>query len=139
MEELELCIISSIYKAIIISLHFYIFYHQISYILFFCCHYRIYVDLPDAENRMKILKIFLSQENLDPSFKFEELANATDGYSGSDLKVTELFNLSVLWQDYSLLFFSCYLQNLCIAASYRPVQEFLEEEKQVTYLSYNIY
>lgn len=68
---------------------------------------RIYVDLPDAENRMKILKIFLSQENLDPSFKFEELANTTEGYSGSDLK------------------------NLCIAAAYRPVQEFLDEEKQL--------
>ncbi|KAL0912495.1 hypothetical protein M5K25_018469 [Dendrobium thyrsiflorum] len=67
---------------------------------------RIYVDLPDAENRMKILKIFLSRENLDPSFKFDELANATEGYSGSDLK------------------------NLCIAAAYRPVQELLEEEKQ---------
>lgn len=67
---------------------------------------RIYVELPDAENRMKILKIFLSQENLDPSFRFDELANATEGYSGSDLK------------------------NLCIAAAYRPVQELLEKEKQ---------
>ncbi|XP_020577100.1 uncharacterized protein LOC110022480 isoform X2 [Phalaenopsis equestris] len=67
---------------------------------------RIYVDLPDAENRMKILKIFLSQENLDPSFRFDELANSTEGYSGSDLK------------------------NLCIAAAYRPVQELLEKEKQ---------
>uniref|UniRef100_A0A1D1ZG64 ATPase family AAA domain-containing protein 1 n=1 Tax=Anthurium amnicola TaxID=1678845 RepID=A0A1D1ZG64_9ARAE len=67
---------------------------------------RIYVDLPDAENRMKILRIFLSQENLDSSFEFQELANATEGYSGSDLK------------------------NLCIAAAYRPVQELLEEEKE---------
>ncbi|KAG0476234.1 hypothetical protein HPP92_013075 [Vanilla planifolia] len=67
---------------------------------------RIYVDLPNAENRMKILKIFLSHENLDPLFKFDQLANATDGYSGSDLK------------------------NLCIAAAYKPVQELLEDEKQ---------
>ncbi|KAL0908513.1 hypothetical protein M5K25_023009 [Dendrobium thyrsiflorum] len=67
---------------------------------------RIYIDLPDAENRMKILKIFLSQENLDPNFRFDELANATEGYSGSDLK------------------------NLCIAAAYKPVQELLEKEKQ---------
>ncbi|KAJ0988347.1 hypothetical protein J5N97_006703 [Dioscorea zingiberensis] len=67
---------------------------------------RIYVDLPDAENRMKILKIFLSKESIDPNFKLEELANATEGYSGSDLK------------------------NLCIAAAYRPVQELLEEEKK---------
>ncbi|XP_008784537.2 uncharacterized protein LOC103703453 isoform X2 [Phoenix dactylifera] len=67
---------------------------------------RIYVDLPDAENRMKILRIFLSQENLEPGFRHDELANATEGYSGSDLK------------------------NLCIAAAYRPVQELLEEEKK---------
>ncbi|KAM4120029.1 hypothetical protein ACJW30_03G102800 [Castanea mollissima] len=67
---------------------------------------RIYVDLPDAENRMKILRIFLSQEILEPDFSFEQLAYATEGYSGSDLK------------------------NLCIAAAYRPVQELLEEEKK---------
>ncbi|KAE9445254.1 hypothetical protein C3L33_22848, partial [Rhododendron williamsianum] len=69
---------------------------------------RIYVDLPDAENRVKILRIFLAQENLEPEFHFEKLAEATEGYSGSDLK------------------------NLCIAAAYRPVQELLEEEKKVT-------
>ncbi|KAJ6353502.1 hypothetical protein OIU76_002508 [Salix suchowensis] len=66
---------------------------------------RIHVDLPDAENRMKILKIILSRENLEPDFLFDKLANATEGYSGSDLK------------------------NLCIAAAYRPVEELLEEEK----------
>lgn len=67
---------------------------------------RIYVDLPDAENRLKILRIFLAQENLSPDFEFEKLASATEGYSGSDLK------------------------NLCIAAAYRPVQELLEKEKK---------
>ncbi|CAN1255126.1 Outer mitochondrial transmembrane helix translocase [Linum perenne] len=67
---------------------------------------RIYVDLPDASNRMKILKIILQNENLQSDFHFEELANATDGYSGSDLK------------------------NLCIAAAYRPVQEVLEKESK---------
>ncbi|KAG5245363.1 peroxisomal ATPase [Salix suchowensis] len=66
---------------------------------------RIHVDLPYAENRMKILKIILSRENLEPDFLFDKLANATEGYSGSDLK------------------------NLCIAAAYRPVEELLEEEK----------
>ncbi|KAL3502236.1 hypothetical protein ACH5RR_036685 [Cinchona calisaya] len=65
---------------------------------------RIYVDLPDAENRLKILKIMLAQENLESDFLFQHLANATEGYSGSDLK------------------------NLCIAAAYRPVQELLEKE-----------
>lgn len=48
---------------------------------------RIYVDLPDAENRLKILRIFLEQENLESDFQFDKLANATEGYSGSDLKV----------------------------------------------------
>lgn len=49
--------------------------------------YRIYVDLPDAENRLKILKIILAKENLESEFSFEQLANVTEGYSGSDLKV----------------------------------------------------
>lgn len=48
---------------------------------------RIYVDLPDAQNRLKILKIFLAQENIQPDFQYNELANSTEGYSGSDLKV----------------------------------------------------
>ncbi|XP_057804565.1 uncharacterized protein LOC131019956 isoform X1 [Salvia miltiorrhiza] len=65
---------------------------------------RIYVDLPDADNRHKILKIILARENLETGFPLEQLANSTEGYSGSDLK------------------------NLCIAAAYRPVQELLEEE-----------
>lgn len=67
---------------------------------------RIYVDLPDAENRLKILKIFLDQEDLEPEFQMQQLANATEGYSGSDLK------------------------NLCRAAAYRPVQELLEKERK---------
>ncbi|KAI7724692.1 hypothetical protein M8C21_004569, partial [Ambrosia artemisiifolia] len=67
---------------------------------------RIYVDLPDADNRLKILKIFLAKENIEPDFDIRGLANATEGYSGSDLK------------------------NLCIAAAYRPVQELLDEEKK---------
>lgn len=49
--------------------------------------YRIYVDLPDADNRLKILKIFLTPENLETGFEFEKLAKETEGYSGSDLKV----------------------------------------------------
>ncbi|KAL2938953.1 Protein MSP1 [Bienertia sinuspersici] len=68
---------------------------------------RVYVDLPDVDNRLKILKIFLAQENLESNFQFDKLANVTEGYSGSDLK------------------------NLCIAAAYRPVQELLEEENKV--------
>lgn len=67
---------------------------------------RLYVDLPDAENRKKILNIILGQENLEPGFEVDKLASMTEGYSGSDLK------------------------NLCIATAYRPVQELLEEEKK---------
>ncbi|GKE22311.1 uncharacterized AAA domain-containing protein-like protein isoform X1, partial [Tanacetum coccineum] len=69
--------------------------------------FRIYVDLPDADNRSKILKIFLAKENVEPGFDVQSLANATEGYSGSDLK------------------------NLCIVAAYRPVQELLDEEKKM--------
>lgn len=54
-------------------------------VLVFLC--RIYVDLPDAENRKKILRIFLAKENLYSDFQYDELANLTEGYSGSDLKV----------------------------------------------------
>ena len=53
---------------------------------------RIYVDLPNAQNRMKILKILLAKEKLESAFQFDELANATEGYSGSDLKVPNLRN-----------------------------------------------
>jgi hypothetical protein len=45
------------------------------------------VDLPDAENRVKILRVILVDEDFAPDFNIEELAAATDGYSGSDLKV----------------------------------------------------
>lgn len=93
--------------------------------------FRIYVDLPDAENRVKILRIFLAQETLEPKFQFEKLADATEGYSGSDLKVMPLnvyYDLD-LHPNFS---YFCILQNLCIAAAYRPVQELLEEEKKVT-------
>lgn len=40
---------------------------------------------------MKILRIILAQENLESNFPFERLANETEGYSGSDLKVIHCF------------------------------------------------
>lgn len=89
------------------------------------------MDLPDAENRMKILRIFLSQENLEPGFRYDELANATEGYSGSDLKVRYTLILFHFCQLYGYIFYSVGMQNLCIAAAYRPVQELLDEEKKV--------
>lgn len=45
------------------------------------------------------------EEELELGFDYAELAQSTDGYSGSDLK------------------------NLCIAAAYCPIREFLEAEK----------
>ena len=67
---------------------------------------RMLVDLPDANNREKILRVILRDENLEEDFAFDNLSQMTDGYSGSDLK------------------------NLCIAAAYIPIREYLEAEKQ---------
>lgn len=88
----------------------------------------IHVDLPDAENRMKILRIILNRENLESDFQFDKLANATEGYSESDLKV----------MHYWLLLISKFVfQNLCIAAAYRPVEELLEEEKVIQFFFFS--
>jgi len=67
---------------------------------------RILVDLPTTENRVKILRVILAEEELAEGFDYEELSRMTDGYSGSDLK------------------------NLSIAAAYRPIRELLEFEEQ---------
>ncbi|CAA0836124.1 P-loop containing nucleoside triphosphate hydrolases superfamily protein [Striga hermonthica] len=68
---------------------------------------RILVDLPDVKNRLKILDILLAKEALESGFDIKKLAEATEGYSGSDLK------------------------NLCVAAAYMPVQERLEQESKL--------
>ena len=52
------------------------------------------VNLPDAPNRAKILKVILAKEDLSPDFDFDSVASMTDGYSGSDLKVCTLQFLS---------------------------------------------
>ncbi len=57
---------------------------------------RLMVDLPDVGNRAKIMKVILADEDVAPDFNVEELATATDGYSGSDLKVHPLPRLSRL-------------------------------------------
>ncbi|XP_023519528.1 uncharacterized protein LOC111782918 isoform X1 [Cucurbita pepo subsp. pepo] len=67
---------------------------------------RLMVNLPDAPNRAKILKVILAKEDLSPDFDFDSVASMTDGYSGSDLK------------------------NLCVAAAHRPIKEILEKEKK---------
>ena len=66
---------------------------------------RLLVDLPDAENRIKILKTILRHEDVHPDFSYEEIAAVTDGYSGSDLK------------------------NLCLEAALHPVRDYLKHEE----------
>jgi SpoVK/Ycf46/Vps4 family AAA+-type ATPase len=64
------------------------------------------VNLPDAQNREKILRVVLAKEELTPDVDLEVVANMTDGYSGSDLK------------------------NLCVTAAHCPIREILENEKK---------
>ncbi|CAN8230231.1 unnamed protein product [Cochlearia groenlandica] len=64
---------------------------------------RIMVGLPSAESREKILRTLLSKEKTE-NLDFHELAQMTDGYSGSDLK------------------------NFCTTAAYRPVRELIKQE-----------
>lgn len=66
---------------------------------------RLLVDLPDAENRIKILRTILRHEDVHSDFSYEEIAGVTDGYSGSDLK------------------------NLCLEAALHPVRDYLKHEK----------
>ncbi|PSS14671.1 Spastin like [Actinidia chinensis var. chinensis] len=67
---------------------------------------RLMVNLPDAPNREKILKVILAKEELAPDVDLEAVANMTDGYSGSDLK------------------------NLSVTAAHCPIREILEKEKK---------
>jgi ATP-dependent Zn protease len=48
---------------------------------------RLMVNLPDVSNRKKILSVILAKEDLADDLELEAIANLTDGYSGSDLKV----------------------------------------------------
>ena len=68
--------------------------------------HRVLVDLPDAANREKILRIVLKDEELEDDFDYAELARRTEGYSGSDIRT------------------------LCTTAAQRPVHELLEQEKK---------
>ena len=49
---------------------------------------RIMVGLPSMESRELIMRRLLSKEKVDPGLDFKELATMTEGYSGSDLKVS---------------------------------------------------
>ncbi|KAL6517999.1 hypothetical protein OROMI_033700 [Orobanche minor] len=67
---------------------------------------RLMVNLPDAANRAKILRVILAKEDLSPDVDLDSVASMTDGYSGSDLK------------------------NLCVTAAHCPIREILEKEKK---------
>ncbi|KAL3849768.1 hypothetical protein ACJIZ3_011650 [Penstemon smallii] len=67
---------------------------------------RLMVNLPDAQNREKILKVILAKEELASNIDLEAVANMTEGYSGSDIK------------------------NLCVTAAHCPIREILEKEKK---------
>ncbi|THG22324.1 hypothetical protein TEA_010007 [Camellia sinensis var. sinensis] len=67
---------------------------------------RLMVNLPDAPNRGKILKVILAKEDLSPNVDWDSIASMTGGYSGSDLK------------------------NLCVTAAHCPIREILEKEKK---------
>jgi SpoVK/Ycf46/Vps4 family AAA+-type ATPase len=64
---------------------------------------RIYVQLPDKDARIDMLRQYTSPLRLDPNLKLEDLADITEGYSGSDIKdvcqsvqirvVSELFDM----------------------------------------------
>lgn len=69
---------------------------------------RLLVDLPDAENRIKILRTILRHEDVHEDFRYEDIAAVTDGYSGSDLK------------------------NLCLEAALHPVRDYLKHENEQT-------
>lgn len=56
----------------------------------------------DAELAPPVAPLVWQDEELEPEFDFEALAALTEGYTGSDLR------------------------NLCIAAAYRPIRDFLE-------------
>jgi len=55
----------------------------------------------------KILKVILLDEELSPNVNIDEISNLTEGFSGSDLK------------------------NLCIAAAYQSIRDFLKKEKNL--------
>lgn len=47
---------------------------------------RIYVPLPDAEARFRLLEIYLGKRPLNDDVDFAKLVELTDGYSGADIR-----------------------------------------------------
>ena len=48
--------------------------------------HKVFITLPTLEERKKILRIFLTNEDLSPLVSIDALAQETHGYSGSDLR-----------------------------------------------------
>ncbi|KAJ2399407.1 hypothetical protein GGI23_002675 [Coemansia sp. RSA 2559] len=65
---------------------------------------RILIDLPNADERARILAIHLQGEDLEPDVDLKALARRSDSFSGSDLK------------------------NLCVAAALAALRERVREE-----------
>ena len=65
---------------------------------------RIYVDLPDSGERIKLLKLYTKKLKMVPSFNLYPISELCAGYSGSDIRdicqavhirtVDKLFNTS---------------------------------------------
>lgn len=97
------------------------------------------VNLPDAPNRAKILKVILAKEDLSPDVDFDAVASMTDGYSGSDLKV-EFATLSLmcgyilllnLWSDSLLCLIGCIAESLCNCCSLPNKRDIGEGKKGI--------
>ncbi|XP_054798076.1 uncharacterized protein LOC129303083 isoform X1 [Prosopis cineraria] len=64
------------------------------------------IGLPDAKERVEILKVILKGERIDDNIDFDHIAGLCEGYTGSDLF------------------------ELCKKAAYFPVRDLLDEEKR---------
>lgn len=110
-----------------------------------CVMNRILVGLPSVENREMILKTILAKEKVEEGLDYKEIATMTEGYSGSDLKVSIILFFFVF-------FVFCFLtaklgvadhyisaiQNLCTTAAYRPVRELIQQERLKDLVSVSI-
>ena len=47
---------------------------------------KVYVPLPDAAARFRLLEIYMGDRPLGPDVDFAKIVEATDGYSGADIK-----------------------------------------------------
>lgn len=76
------------------------------------------VNLPDAQNREKILRVILAKEEFAPNVDLEAVASMTDGYSGSDLKVCAShlldLNFGIIFPSAFFLFVKLYISRISV-------------------------